>query len=119
LGYTEFRKEGIWVEGWPLQFLPVASPLDREALDSAVDVMVELEGEAVKTRLLTPEHVVAQALRTGRPKDRLRVLQFLQAEAVDLSVLCSLLLRHGLSERLSRFCRSVGLADPCVVPSIP
>src|SRR3569623_1899644 len=30
MGYTEHRAEGIVVEGWPLQFLPVASDLDAE-----------------------------------------------------------------------------------------
>jgi hypothetical protein len=25
-GYTEIRKEGIVVEGWPVQFMPVARP---------------------------------------------------------------------------------------------
>jgi hypothetical protein len=119
LGYSEFRKEGIWIEGWPVQFLPVTSPLDREALELATEVTVELDGEAVQTRLLTPEHVVANALRTRRPKDRLRVLQFLDSKAVDLNLLCPLLRRHGLSGALSEFCRSVGLADPCMVKSNP
>jgi hypothetical protein len=116
-GYSEFRREGIWVEGWPVQFVPVATPLDREALESATEVLVELEGGAVRTRLLRPEHLVANALRTGRPKDRFRVLQFLESKAVDLASLCPLLERHALSQELSEFCRSVGLANPCVVNS--
>jgi hypothetical protein len=117
LGYTKFHKEGIWIEGWPVQFLPVASRLDREALESATEVTVELEGGAVQTRILTAEHIVAIALRTGRPKDRLRVLQFLQNMAMDLAVLCPLLERYGLSRGMSELCRSVGIADPCVVTS--
>ena len=32
LGYAEFRKEGLVIEGWPVQFLPVANDLDTEAL---------------------------------------------------------------------------------------
>src|SRR5436853_2816760 len=31
-GYDQHQMEGIVIEGWPVQFLPVASPLDVEAL---------------------------------------------------------------------------------------
>src|SRR5262249_15737770 len=64
-GYSEFRKEGIVIEGWSVQFLPVADALDAEALARAEDVEVEinrLEG-SVKTRVLRPEYIVATALR--------------------------------------------------------
>src|SRR5947208_2527880 len=30
-GYTKIEKEGIVVEGWPLQFLPATAPLECEA----------------------------------------------------------------------------------------
>ena len=32
MGYTERSDVGVVIEGWPVQFLPVASPLDEEAL---------------------------------------------------------------------------------------
>ena len=41
-GYTEFRKEGIVVSGWPVQFLPVANPLDAEALNEAIMIDIEI-----------------------------------------------------------------------------
>src|SRR5271166_115178 len=31
-GYSDFRKEGLVIEGWAVQFLPVADELDAEAL---------------------------------------------------------------------------------------
>ncbi len=43
LGYAEFRKEGIVVEGWPVQFLPVANSLDAESLDQAVEAQLQAE----------------------------------------------------------------------------
>jgi hypothetical protein len=119
LGYSEVHKEGILIEGWPVRFLPVANPLDKEALESALEVTVRLEGGDVRTRLLRPEYVVANALRTGRPKDRFRILQFLEGEAVEAGALCLVLERHGLSRALAEFCRSVGLANPCVVEPRP
>jgi hypothetical protein len=114
-GYDQHRKEGVVIEGWPVQFLPVASPLDIEALAQAEDVEVEVskaEG-AAKTRILRPEHIVANALRVGRPQDFIRIAQFLQENAVDLTALCALLDRHGLKGAWQSFCRRTGIADPC------
>ena len=41
-GYDERREEGIVIEGWPVQFLRVASQLDVEALAQAGDVNIEI-----------------------------------------------------------------------------
>lgn len=115
-GYTEWREEGIVIEGWPVQFLPVADDLDAEALDRAEDIELEInptEG-AVPTRVLTPEYVVATGLRVGRPKDRVRIAQFLEEEAVDLEALCDVIGRHGLSEKWSDLCTATGIENPCV-----
>src|SRR5689334_7033757 len=35
-GYTERTDVGIMIDGWPVQFLPVASALDEEALERAI-----------------------------------------------------------------------------------
>ena len=119
LGYSEFRNEGLVIEQWPVQFLPVANDLDTESLELAEEVTIDLADGDVETRLLRPEHVVANALRTARPKDRFRVLQFLESEAVEASLLCPVLERHGLAGTLTEFCRSAGLANPCMVKSKP
>jgi hypothetical protein len=114
-GYDEHRKEGVVIEGWPVQFLPVANPLDEEALTQAEDVQLDVNrGEIpVKTRVLRPEHLVANALRVGRPQDLIRIAQFLQEDAVNISTLCTLLDRHGLKDLWRLFCRQTGISDPC------
>src|SRR5262245_46588397 len=43
LGYSQFEEEGILIEGWPVQFLPVTDHLDAEALASARMDTVKLE----------------------------------------------------------------------------
>jgi hypothetical protein len=114
-GYDQHRKEGVVIEGWPVQFLPVASRLDMEALALAEDIDVEIskaEG-SVKTRILRPEHIMANSLRVGRPQDFIRIAQFLQENAVDLTALCRVLDRHGLTEAWRSFCRRTGIGDPC------
>jgi hypothetical protein len=112
LGHTtEFRNEGIMIEGWAVQFLPVriGDGLDVEALAQAG----EIEIESVKVRVLRPEHLVAKALKAGRPKDSIRIIQFVEEGAVDKGALCDVLKRHGLMADWKAFCARTGLADPC------
>ena len=113
-GYSEHRGGGIVVEGWPVQFLPVASDLDVEALARARDIELQVgDGESpVRTRVLRPEHIVATSLRVGRPKDFLRITQFLEEQAVDMSLLREVLDRHGLDDSWQSFCKRAGIPDP-------
>jgi hypothetical protein len=120
-GYQEHRKEGLVIEGWPVQFLPVASELDAEALAQAQEVEIQInEAEgSVSTRILRAEHLVAICLRVGRPRDLIRITQFLEEDAVDLSALSELLGRHHLKEVWQAFCNRIGIADPCHIQREP
>src|SRR5258708_11395817 len=74
LGYSERTDLGIMIEGWPVQFLPVASDLEAEALERAIELEIEPTGEPpAKARCLRAEHVVAIAIKVGRLKDLARV----------------------------------------------
>src|SRR5438067_6863844 len=57
---------------------------------------------SVTTRVLQPEHIVAISLTVGRPKDFLRVAQFLEEDAVDRKLLSDVLGRHGLTDAGNR-----------------
>lgn len=118
-GYSQFQREGLVVEGWSIQFLPVADGLDAEALVQAVDIDFQVYGNAVKTRVLRPEHVVATAVKVGRAKDFVRISQFLTEQAVDLDVLRDTLDRHGLKTKWSEFCTATGTPNPFEVRSEP
>jgi hypothetical protein len=114
LGYGEFRMEGVVIESWPVQFLPVASPLDAEAVEQAeaVEIPTSEAGVSEPTRALRAEHVVATALVVGRPKDFVRIHQYLEEKAVDLDALRRVLEQHGLTDKWRAFCRRTGAADP-------
>jgi hypothetical protein len=115
-GYEEFRKEGLLIEDWSVQFLPVANELDAEALARAEQVDVRIAHDtAVTTRVLRPEHLVATSLRVGRPKDLIRITQFIEENAIDISALCAVLDRHKLREMWRAFCARTGIADPCAL----
>jgi hypothetical protein len=97
-GYAT-EKEYIVVEGWPVQILPPGDPLDEEALREAV----ETEVEGVHTWVITAEHLVAIALKTARPKDFTRILEFVESGVVDMDKLDRILRRHGLLEKWEQF----------------
>lgn len=96
-GYApdEIHRECVLIEGTPVQFLPVYNALLEEALGQAKSF--DYCGAAAK--VLSAEYLVAIAVQTGRPKDWLRVLAFLEAEILDEPLLNKILVRHGLQER--------------------
>ncbi|HEX3675401.1 MAG TPA: hypothetical protein VHU87_14100 [Rhizomicrobium sp.] len=112
MGYTTRTDVGYDIEGWPVQFLPVASALEEEALELAAELEIRGDDEESFTaRCLRAEHVVAIALKVGRLKDLARIEAFLEQKAVDLSVLKSVLERHNLMEAWQRFCLKAGRPD--------
>jgi hypothetical protein len=112
MGYSERTDVGILIEGWPVQFLPVASPLDEEALARADEVEFEYAQDApIKARILRAEHVVAIALKLGRLKDLARVEAFIEQKAVDLTALRDVLVQHDLMSAWREFCLKAGKPD--------
>src|SRR5438034_4596682 len=95
----EIASQYVVIAGWPVQFLPAGTALLQEALAAAV----EKDVEGTRARVLTAEHIAAIALDTGRAKDKARVLQFIEAGAVDLDRLHRILGRHGLSSAWQQF----------------
>ena len=91
--------EHIVVGDWPVQFLSPSNDLEREAVEQAVPTEVE----GVATWVVSAEHLVAIALNTGRSKDHVRILQFIEQEAVDRNKLQAVLERHGLTSKWKRF----------------
>lgn len=93
-GY-EAQGEFIYLEGLPVQFLPVFNPLTEEALEQAQTIKFA----RVATRLMRAEHLVAIMLQTGRPKDYLRINMFLEQGTLDMEMLGDILQRHRLLEK--------------------
>jgi hypothetical protein len=91
--------EHIVLGDWPVQFLVPNNDLEREAVAGSVPVDVE----GVRTWVMLPEHLVAIALSTGRAKDYVRVLQFIQDKAVDQVMLLAILEKHKLVSRWEQF----------------
>jgi hypothetical protein len=104
--YEYLRARGCKAEGehivigdWPVQFLLAGDALEQEALEEAA----EFDVEGVPTRVMTAEHLVAIALKTGRPKDFNRILQFLELGTVNRGKLNRILEKHGLTPKWEKF----------------
>jgi len=95
----KIEREHLIIEGWPVQFLPPSGPLEEEALEQAV----ETEVEGTVTWVITAEHLAAMALKTGRAKDFARLLQFVEAGALDATSLNLSLEKHRLHEKWQEF----------------
>jgi hypothetical protein len=111
MGYTKRSDVGIWIEDWPVQFLPVASALDEEALNEAADVELEGVDGPFTARVLRPEYLVATALKVGRFKDFDRIDAFLDQRAVDLTALKAVLERFDLMPAWKGYCAKAGKLD--------
>lgn len=95
----KIEDEYIKIGGWPVQFLPPSNDLETEAVAEAIAATVD----GVPTWVMTAEHLVAIALRTGRPKDHNRILQFVEQDAVNRKKLQRIIERNGLTEKWTEF----------------
>lgn len=91
--------EYIEIGGWPVQFLPPSNNLETEAVAEAVATTVE----GVRTWVMSAEHLVAIALRTRRPRDHNRILQFVDQDAVNRQKLRSIIDRNRLTGKWEEF----------------
>lgn len=91
--------EYILIAGWPVQVLVPNSPLVEEALQEAVESDVEGESAWV----FRPEHLAAIALQTGRGKDKSRLLEFIEQDALDTERFLDLIQKHHLTDKWETF----------------
>ena len=91
--------EAVRVGAWPVQFIPVFSPLTREALQQA-DVA---DFEGVPLRVVRADYLAVIALSVGKSKDFTRVLALLESDSVSQEEIARLAERHNLSDAWKRF----------------
>jgi hypothetical protein len=110
--WTHFIKQGAKAEGQFLRMglvlldiVPASDALDEEAVREAEQLPIGNE----TARILSAEHAIAVALRTNRPKDRLKIAHLLDVSRrpIDFTRLEEILRRHGLLTRWRRL--QVGL----------
>lgn len=99
-GFVFGEEDRVLISGVPVQFIPAEPGLMVDALQSAVDVLIE----GVPTRVLTLEHLMANMLRLHRPKDRAKLALITEShgDCYDEDVLKTILDRYGLWEKWHR-----------------
>lgn len=97
------EKEHIIIEGIPVQFLPVYNELIEEAVDNAV----QLNYKDAIVNVLTQEYLLAIMVQTFRPKDKERIIKFLNEGNVDQDHLEKILEKHHLKTKFEIFRRSL------------
>ena len=97
-GYSA-EGDAIRVGAWPVQFMPVFSPLTNEAMEHAE--VAEFDG--VPLRVIKADYLAVIALSVGRGKDFARILSLLESPHVTREQIATLAARHGLSEAWHRF----------------
>lgn len=95
----EMEGEYFLIGGWPVQFLPPHSPLVDEALAKATSLQVD----DAPVSVMTAEHLASIALELGRPKDKARLLQFLDEGALDMTLFEGILTRYQLTQKWLTF----------------
>ena len=105
--FRHFVEGGAVAEGQFLRLsrilvdiVPATDALDEEALREAVETRVGRRA----ARVLTAEHAVAIAVRTGRARDHMKIARLLASapDALDHRRLEDILRRHGLLEAWER-----------------
>lgn len=87
--------------------MPVFNPLNEEAVEHAR----EFDYMGIRVKVMSPEHLVAIMLQTGRTKDYVRVARFIEADAFDPKVLNEILDRHGLTQTARKAWRAVRILE--------
>ena len=91
--------EAVLVGAWPVQFIPVFSPLTRDALQEADTA----DFEGVPFRVVRADYLAVIALNVGRSKDFTRILALLESGSVSREEIGRLSERYDLSEAWKRF----------------
>lgn len=87
------------IGGEPVQVLTDAGPLYTDAIHNARSHPFGSE----IGRIMAPEHLAAIALQTGRSKDKLRLLQFIEHGVLNMQALEELVNRFELAGKWSSF----------------
>jgi len=97
-GYA-WKGEHIVVEGLPVQFIPVESGIEKDAVDSAREVTYS----GVKTKIVSAEYLIAIALRIGRRKDFDKIGRLIEQAKINKRTLEAILKKHHLLDKFRKW----------------
>jgi predicted nucleotidyltransferase len=93
------EKEYILIGETPIQFLPAATALEKEAVQHATPVKYK----NIQVNILRPEYLIAIFLHVFRLKDREKIIRLLEQSEINKKLLSDILSRHGLKGKFENF----------------
>ena len=87
------------IDETPIQFLPAATELEKEAVRHAVPVRYK----NIQVNILLPEYLIAIFLRVFRLKDKGKIDRLLEQTEIDKKLLTDILSRYDLKEKFQNF----------------
>ena len=106
LGY-EPTKEGVQVEDWLVQFIPTFERVQEEAIAESRRVTYG----ATETKIFTAEYLAAELLRSGRLKDKVRVMALIKGDDFDTNLFHEIVTKHGLADTWKKFALQFDLEE--------
>lgn len=97
-GYKTY-KEYIMIGDIPIQFIPTATELEKEAVQKAISIKYK----NVDVKILRAEYLIAIFLKVSRPKDREKLIKLLDQAKIDKTFLGDILARHNLDKKFDDF----------------
>ena len=97
-GYKAY-KEYIMVGDTPIQFIPAATDLEKEAVKNAVSIKYK----EIEIKILKPEYLIAIFASVFRAKDREKIIKLLEQAKVDKNLLSKILKTYGLWDKYQSF----------------
>jgi len=97
-GYKTY-KEYIMIGDIPIQFIPTATGLEKEAVEKAISVKYK----NTDIKILRPEYLVAIFLEVFRAQDRDKLIKLLDQAKINKTLLRDILARHNLDKKFDDF----------------
>lgn len=91
--------EAVKVDSWPVQFMPVFSPLTEAAMRDADTA----DFDGVPLRVVRADYLAVLALSVGRAKDFARILALIENGSVTPDRVEELARAHGLNDAWVRY----------------
>lgn len=95
MGYSEFEKQFIVIDGWLVDFLPTREGLINEAVLNCN----MFEVDKIKVKVIKPEYLIAIAFETGRKQDYAKIERILQQGEINKRGLIRILKKFNLHEK--------------------
>jgi hypothetical protein len=101
-GYNTY-KEYIIIGEIPIQFIPAATDLEKEAVENAI--LVKYKNLEIK--IFKPEYLIAIFLKVYRPKDKVKLIKLIDQTKIDKPFLKDILQRYGLDKKFNEFVKKI------------